>query len=175
MIFFHFSFLWIVVVFSGGIKCLKALTPSRIDYTTSYRDEMSSPKSLTDGSDEDDYPYWEPEEVAPLRVIENYTDTVYRFIGADAAAKLRSQIEMDKQFDPFTPMMIYDSGSESDDENDGSLTETTNLGIIKLGKVLHKGFDSVVFEIERYPDLLIKYQLQCDEFDFDIHPLLRDF
>ena len=136
--------------------------------TFTDRDGMSSPKSLMGDSDDEDEGSGRS---APLRVIENYTDIVFRFIGPDASAQLLAQIELDENNDAYTPIMTNDSGSTETSD----MTEITPLGIIKLGKLVHVGYDTIVYEIEGYPDILIKYQLQCTDLGFDIHPLLRDF
>ena len=118
----------------------------------------------SDSENEYNDPFWvPPETAAPRRVIETYTDRVRAFIGLDAWMKLMTQMEADKINDRFTPNITVDNH-----------TEMTPFGLFNLTRIVHQGYDSVIFEIENNENILIKYQLHCVDFEMDIHPLLRD-
>ena len=70
-----------------------------------------------------------------------------------------------------------------DDLFDDDLTPILNtdtevipdLGVVTLGKRVSRKEFSVIYEIQEHPDLLIKYQTNCDALTDDFHPLIRDF
>ena len=53
--------------------------------------------------------------------------------------------------------------------------DDTELGLVTIGPLLFKSYQSTVFRIKEYKDALIKYQADCDRPDDHIHPLIRDY
>lgn len=50
----------------------------------------------------------------------------------------------------------------------------TSLGVLTLGNKLHTGATSTVFDIQEYPNWIIKYESDCNSGNSS-HPLIRDF
>ena len=56
--------------------------------------------------------------------------------------------------------------------------ENTPIGRLELGEVIHRGHASAIFASANRPDMLIKYQANCDEIstgNLVIHPLIYDY
>jgi len=56
--------------------------------------------------------------------------------------------------------------------------EYTPLGMLQLGDIIHAGHESVIFETLNRPELLVKYQANCDGIEDgrkSIHPLVYDY
>lgn len=102
------------------------------------------------------------------RVVEVYSREHEAHHGLGVSRRLVSQTRLDEENDAFTP-------------NASLGFQQTPLGNFTLGSVLYRGQLSIIFNIVERPDLLIKYQSDCDDvfgsFRFKIptiHPLLRD-
>ena len=129
---------------------------------------ISSASSLShsgDGMDADTLPLY------PLyhRYVENYTAEILAKLTESHRKILLAQIYLDARNDVYAP---------AEDDFDGPPQEYTPWGTIVLGNVIHKGGQSAVFEIRDHPDLLIKYQANCEDLDpakHLIHPLIRDY
>jgi hypothetical protein len=98
------------------------------------------------------------------RVFESFNDAFYQRVGAELAAKLQEQIKLDstKQAAIYTPRV------------DEALTETTQVGALPLGPILHRGESTIVFSIIGDDTKLIKYQVQDEKLNSSVHPLLID-
>ena len=61
---------------------------------------------------------------------------------------------------------------------DGPLLEYTSVGMLELGEIIHTGHESVIYKTINRPELLVKYQVNCDEIRDGakpIHPLVYDY
>ena len=110
------------------------------------------------------------EHVAPdlTRVFQpyGYSRSEYREMSPKLASLARNQLEVDHMTGPrFAPLLNYNY--EEVPLIDGTI-ET-----FLLGDLIAATSTSTIFEIQGKPDLVIKYQADCDRSD-SIHPLLRD-
>ena len=76
-----------------------------------------------------------------------------------------NQQTQDRRNEPYTPSI---------DQRTEPLVEHTRLGAIELGEIVYRGVESIIFESENLPHLLVKYQANCDELG-DVHPLIYDY
>ena len=163
----------VVLVLSGGSNIGLSSPVSLGDHSGA----SSRASSWLDDIDED-YTYWSPSldsdippppaypPPPPPLVVPIIADSLISQIGSDAEMKLRSQISADRRNIEYTPdMTVYHSTT---------LLEITPVGYITLGSPIYRGSQSIVFSINEFPDLVVKYQVQCDNFDTELHPLLRD-
>jgi len=74
----------------------------------------------------------------------------------------RQQVTWDHAGDQYTP------------ELDSQFENVPGLGRVSIGVLLGRGANSLVYSIQNYPDLVIKYQSNCYTVD-EIHPLIKDF
>jgi hypothetical protein len=82
---------------------------------------------------------------------------------------LTAQQLEDEENDMYTPRM---------EVPDASLEEYTRVGMLELGEIIHAGYESVIFATSNRPELLVKYQANCDELadgKKPIHPLVYDY
>ena len=96
------------------------------------------------------------------RLIETFNEKFLEQLDESTATRLKAQIELDIREEMFTPKRTE------------PFTEFTPRGKITLGKVLYRGAYSTLFVPDEFPDLVIKYQVQCSRLNEEIHPLLRD-
>ena len=101
-----------------------------------------------------------------MRPIEEYDYSLYP---PDIAEKLKQQVVQDRQYDLFRPHV------------GNLLTEQTPIGNIRFRDIVYRGRYTVIFSILEHPNLLIKYQANCDEIGRSndtktplVHPLLTD-
>ena len=99
------------------------------------------------------------------RVEEHFSDEFFAKLDADSAERLRLQIISDKVNEAYTPRTNATSNH---------VFEETILGEISFSRIVARSRFSVIYRIAQHPNLLIKYQGQCDSYDEDIHPLLLD-
>jgi serine/threonine protein kinase len=95
--------------------------------------------------------------------MEEFSREFMHGLDPDASRRLQEQNIKDDLNEMFTP----DTRSEYG-------TESTILGNITLETIIARSENSVLFSIVEHPNLLIKYQVQCDALGKEIHPLLRD-
>ena len=97
------------------------------------------------------------------RVVEVYSP---EFFGTDVETKNRwdKQMAQDAANDLYTPRL------------NSTITEQTPLSPenIVLGPLIHAGHYSTVYNIVGHPDLIIKYEVHCNELDEKLHPILTD-
>ena len=96
------------------------------------------------------------------RLVEQFSDPFMAKLDNETATRLSNQFDSDISNDDFTPT-VHDYFSEN-----------TPIGYISLGQMIHEGKFSTLFSIKDFPNLVIKYQVQCEGLNEDIHPLLRD-
>ena len=107
------------------------------------------------------------------RAVESYNRSlIAEKIGQDAALKIEYQERFDAQYDLFTP---YTSSPQR-------AIEYSPLGELEIGKLIYQGLESTIYTIIGFPDLLIKYQANCDEIRDSaeinepvLHPILTDY
>ena len=97
------------------------------------------------------------------RVIEAYSDEFLAALSPRMRNHAYLQPQLDEAFDEFTPDLTT------------NFEYVRGLGNLTLGRRIAKGYFAVIFEVIERPDLLIKYQCNCDQMDDDVHPLLLDF
>ena len=96
------------------------------------------------------------------RMVESFNDKFLEQLDNSTATRFKAQMELDIENDMFTP-------SRSD-----LFTETTPFGEMTLGDAMYRGAFSTLFVPREFPDLVIKYEIQCLRLNKEIHPLLRD-
>jgi len=111
-------------------------------------------------------------ELLPLyhRFVETYSPEFIANLTESDREILHAQLEADSENDIYAPA--------EDDILNGPRQEYTPFGDLILGEVFHIGDQSVLFEIIGRPDLLIKYQTNCEELDpylALLHPLIPDY
>jgi len=111
-------------------------------------------------------------DLVPLfyRHVEQYSTEFEGNLTANDREILHAQLVADSQNDFFAP--------DADDHLYGLPQEYTPFGTFVLGDVFHIGDQSVIFEIHGHPELLIKYQTNCEEIDsypYSLHPLILDY
>lgn len=97
------------------------------------------------------------------RVLEKFSDEFMHALDPDVARRITEQNITDELNDIFTPETRL-----------GHDSEFTILGNITLDRSIARSINSVIFSIVEHPNLLIKYQAQCDDLGDAIHPLLVD-
>jgi len=122
----------------------------------------ASPVSLPDDDSVEDHPLSIDLGSLAISTTELYKESLYAKIGVDVSRKLRSQFVEDRLNLDYEPQM------------DNHLYQPTPLENMSLTTVVYKGHQSVVFGVAERPDLLIKYEVQCTDFDIEVHPILRD-
>jgi len=85
------------------------------------------------------------------------------------APMIASQTISDEDNDEFTP----DLSEPVEGPVGRVVVENTPMGEMILGKPIHMGDFSTVFEIQNHPELIIKYQANCDS-TVPFNPLLND-
>jgi hypothetical protein len=84
-------------------------------------------------------------------------------IDADALDRYTHQLAADMDYPSLVPDLTLD-------------VEFWPNGTLSLGPVVYAGHESTIFSETSDPKLLIKYQTDCDEVEWNaVHPLLRDF
>ena len=132
----------------------------------------SSPSSSSFSSDSDEEGLqMESISLVPLfhRYIETYNDECIGNLTDAEQAIIEAQIAFDTINDIYAP--IRDDGEDAP-------YEYTPLGTLEIGQLIHSGDESAIFSIVQRPDLLIKYQANCDEIvpgTHYLHPLILDF
>ena len=106
-----------------------------------------------------------------VRLSENNRVIEYPFgeeflasVDSTTASFLSNQAERDAMNDAYTPQL----------DDYYSLSEITPFGAIELAELLVAGAESAVFAIKDKPNLVIKYQANCDLQNGVIHPLLLE-
>ncbi len=68
---------------------------------------------------------------------------------------------------------------DSENELFSPVLTSTNFswpgGSLNLDYVAYKGYESVIFTVNESENLLVKFQADCDELGWSIHPLIRDY
>jgi hypothetical protein len=122
----------------------------------------ASPVSLPDGDSVEYHTLSIDLGSLALSTTELYKESLLSHVDVDASRKLRSQFVEDELHLDYEPKM------------DSHLYQPTPLGNMSLTTVVYKGYKSVVFGVAERPVLVIKYEVQCMDFDFELHPILRD-
>lgn len=101
---------------------------------------------------------WVPQ--AKIQVIRyKYHDEFLKTLDSRTRAWAVEQVQKDADNLDRTPLLDYNYEQVTGD---------------RLGELIARRSESVVYGIEGEPNLVIKYQSNCDYLD-DLHPLLRDF
>ena len=111
------------------------------------------------------------EEDQPViqRYIESYSPEFLGNLTVSDREILDAQIAADAVNDMYAP-------EDEDPSSNEPVDELTPFGVLTLGKRIHAGAQSVLYETIERPDLIIKYQTNCDELDeYVLHPLLLDY
>ena len=96
-----------------------------------------------------------------------YSEKDYAEMRPKLALFARHQLAVDLRDGPFFAPLLRNNMLEHLPAEDGS------VALIQLGRQLTTTAQSVVFEIVGRPDLVLKYQADCDR-EGPVHPLLRD-
>ena len=97
----------------------------------------------------------------PMRMIDEIFINTY--IEDEARNRTRNQLLMDEQNCQFRPTLFRDK-------------EIWPLGEMIVGESLYVGEESTLFYIHNQEEILIKYQVDCEEIRMNwLHPLMRDF
>ena len=100
------------------------------------------------------------------RVVENFSPRFILSLDDDMQQRLQGQLIMDEISDEYTPKTTLVDFM--------SLKERTIIGNVTLSKIFSVSETSVIFEMDEFPHLIIKYQMECDDAGTNVHPLLRD-
>ena len=103
------------------------------------------------------------------RFIESYSPEFMTNLTASDHEFLLAQIAADELHDEFAP-------AEDDLMAHESPIENTPFGNLTLGRTVYAGPQSVLYVPLERPDLIIKYQCNCEELNEHIlHPLISDY
>jgi len=153
---------------SLGWACYDAAPPVQRAHSSSPG-SASSPDSISDGDSLDIL--IDPSEIdlgsLAITATKPHNEALYEVLDMDASIKLRSQVLFDELYRTYHPEM------EKDDHYT-TLTQSTPFGNLTLATAVYKGYSSVVFGVKGHPLLIIKYEVQCADFEFELHPILRD-
>ena len=97
----------------------------------------------------------------------------------DSAAVVPEIVIHQKSVDPLIPLgswLDYDRENAEFEPDLTSIALAWPHGTLTLGEVIHRGHESVVYLVRETPNLLVKYQANCDSLKKnDYHPLVKEF
>ena len=101
--------------------------------------------------------------IVPEDPIRWFSDVIIEGLDVDAQDRYRQQLAADVASPSFAPDLNID-------------VEFWPNGTLSLGPVVYAGHESTIFSEASDPNILIKYQTDCDEVISNAaHPLLRDY
>ena len=102
------------------------------------------------------------------RAIDECPESVMRRLSPTLRMRVMNQLAIDRENDEYTTSLGGTDGAVLAEEVPG-------VGTLVIGPRLAQGRYSTVFAVENRPDLIIKYQANCDSLGKWVHPLLLDY
>ena len=105
----------------------------------------------------------EPRRARLKHTVETIDTAALAELSPRIRERVLAQAELDVANDAFTPQL------------EETFEDVPEFGRIFLGKAIAQADYSIVFTVLDHPELILKYQSNCDGFAHDVHSLLIDF